>query len=174
MSTRLFISHSGDVSTRFGLRLHEWINVSPLGFDPWISCLDLQQGPEDHARIIDEAKKSDMCVSILSPENIDRPWINFEAGLFFSRSFTAGDEQIYRIYTILIDGLKHNTLLEQNHPISRMYHCYPDDLVSLLKFLKTIYQNHSNADSTIKNISANKHKAFQNFINGPETEQLLS
>jgi hypothetical protein len=142
---------------------------------PWASfeINDLPQGADDQGRIIASALKSDLCLCILSKENLVHQWINFEAGLFYGKR-----ADVFSVYTILIDGLSHTDLtgsITKTHPLSRIYHCLlstnTDNLKSLLV---TLYKNHHQIDGIIENIPKKISDAIDRYIASQSTQDLLA
>jgi TIR domain len=174
MSIQVFISHSSGVSTKFAKALYQWITDTPLGFTPWASFEDLQQGSADHERIRDAAKLSQLCVCVIEPGNTNNPWINFEAGLFFNRGNPIDSDAIYTrcVYTMLIGGLDHKDLSYQGHPLGRIYHCYPNNTDSLEKFLRTIFMNHSESERLLA-LPKSKGESIHRYIANGATKKLI-
>jgi hypothetical protein len=76
----VFIGWSGERSRLVATFLRGWISQVVQSARPWMSDTDIQKG----SRWLDEASKvlADIRVGItcLTPENLQRPWILFEAG----------------------------------------------------------------------------------------------
>ncbi|MGA8214436.1 MAG: hypothetical protein WB799_12640 [Candidatus Sulfotelmatobacter sp.] len=97
----VFIGWSGERSRLVAEFLRSWISKVVQSARPWISETDIEKG----SRGLDEISKAlaDIRVGItcLTPENLQRPWIFFEAGAL---SKTIGDRT--RLCTYLIAGLE--------------------------------------------------------------------
>jgi hypothetical protein len=97
----VFISWSGDRSRVVAHKLREWLPRVVQAARPWMSEADIEKG----TRGLDELTKAlgSMTVGItcLTNENLNSPWILFEAGAL---SKTIDDSS--RLCTYLLDGLK--------------------------------------------------------------------
>lgn len=172
MAVQVFISHTKGVSTDFGRFLYTWLCDSPLDINPWASFdpEDLGQGHGDQDMIRDNAKRSDLCISILDPSNIGSHWINFEAGLFYGK---VGSNNRRQVFTMLIDGLEYFDLTKKGtHPLSNIYHCYPNKEDSLENLLITMYKNHS-SEHPIDHVPTKKMNAIKRFIKSDPTKKLI-
>jgi len=129
---RLFISWSGDVSEMIASRVCTIVEKLPLGVDCWISnrTKDNPQGPGDHPRIVKAAQKSDMCLSIVTPENYKAPWLFFEAGIFYGLKKP--------VIGVLCCGATHTILKQSGSPIGEGYHAYLNKDTSFLSLIETI------------------------------------
>ncbi len=130
----LFISQSGTESASLGNYFADWIRLV-LGDNAkkWISTdpKDLPQGPYDHLRIVEAARKAHMCISIITPENCQRPWMLFEPGIFYGLQKP--------VYALLCGGLTHSHLKTIGYPIEG-YGAYPTKS-SILNLLLSINNN---------------------------------
>jgi len=86
---KVFLSWSGETSHKMALILKNWLRtVIPSIEDCWVSSQDIYPG----ARWNDELRRalvnSQHGILCLTPDNINAPWINFEAGAM-SESLTA-------------------------------------------------------------------------------------
>ncbi len=77
---KIFISWSGEKSKALAEALHEWLPNVIQGLEPWISASDIEKGAmwrTDIAQQLDTAAVGIIC---LTADNLDKPWILFEAG----------------------------------------------------------------------------------------------
>lgn len=77
---RVFISWSGSRSQDLALALRKWLPEVLSEVQPFVSSEDVDKGGQWNLQIstvLDEISEGIIC---LTPENQDRPWINFEAG----------------------------------------------------------------------------------------------
>lgn len=141
MEKQVFVSWSRPVSQRIAIAFCDAVESLPLGVKCWCSqrAADLPMGPYDHKRIIEAAAASDVCVSILTPENILSPWIFFEAGIFY------GSEK--KVYGLLACGLTHQEIKKRNNPIEG-YHAYLSEEGSFLNLVKSINYSCNNIDES--------------------------
>lgn len=171
---QIFLSHSYGKSTDFAKIFYNWLTDSPIGMKPWASFdpTDLPQGGNDHGRIIHAAKKSDLCVCILTKDNLMHQWVNFEAGLFYGKR-----SDISCVYTILIDGLSHTDLtggITRSHPLGTIYHCsLTKKTASLEDFLITIYKNHSAEEGPINSLHPRVSESIHKFVKN-SSKKLIS
>jgi TIR domain len=77
---KIFISWSGDRSRLIAEALRDWLRLVIPRSEPWLSKDDIRKGTRwstELATILEQAQFGIIC---LTPDNIDRPWILFEAG----------------------------------------------------------------------------------------------
>lgn len=77
---KVFISWSGERSRAFANVLRDWIPNVIQAIKPWMSDVDIDKGSrwsKDIALQLEESKVGIIC---LTPENLEAPWILFEAG----------------------------------------------------------------------------------------------
>jgi hypothetical protein len=76
----IFLSWSGERSKAVAAALHEWLPNVIHYVQPWMSSSDIYKGGRwgvEVARILNESSFGIIC---LTPENLNAPWILFEAG----------------------------------------------------------------------------------------------
>ena len=100
---KVFISWSGDYSKQLGAAISWWLPKVLNPVDVFFSDTDIEAGSRWYHAIVDALEKSDAGLVILTPENITRQWIMFEAGAI-ARSVAEG-----RVCPILF-GLKKGDL----------------------------------------------------------------
>ncbi len=79
---RLFLSWSMARSRAVGLALRPRIEHIVQNVDVFVSSADIYGGQEWWAEIKSNAQSCDAAFILVTPENLDRPWLNFEAGAF--------------------------------------------------------------------------------------------
>ena len=77
---KIFISWSGVRSKRLALHLYEWLRAVVQRSDPWMSDRDLEAGQRWNDEISAQLKDSHFGIVCLTPENLQAPWLLFEAG----------------------------------------------------------------------------------------------
>ncbi|MEE8585331.1 MAG: toll/interleukin-1 receptor domain-containing protein [Acidobacteriota bacterium] len=77
---KIFISWSGGRSKAVALRLHEWLKTVVQRADPWMSDRDLEAGQRWNEEISHRLKDTHFGIICLTPENLQAPWLLFEAG----------------------------------------------------------------------------------------------
>jgi hypothetical protein len=76
---KVFISWSGDHSRQLAAAIHWWL-PKVLSVDVYFSDADIGVGSRWYYSIVDNLEKSDAGLVIVTPENITRQWLMFEAG----------------------------------------------------------------------------------------------
>jgi hypothetical protein len=101
---KVFISWSGDYSRELGRAMNWWLPKVLNPVDVFFSDTDIESGARWYHAIVDALERSDAGLVILTPENITRQWIMFEAGAI-ARSVAEG-----RVCPILF-GLERSELM---------------------------------------------------------------
>ena len=84
---KVFISWSGERSKAVAQALRDWLPNVIQAVEPWMSEADIAKGARwtlDMARELDETRVGIIC---LTPENLNAPWILFEAGALSKKRF---------------------------------------------------------------------------------------
>jgi len=97
---KVFISWSGDYSRQLAAAIHWWLPKVLSVENVYFSDIDIEAGSRWYHSIVDALEASDAGLVILTPENITRQWIMFEAGAI-ARSVAQG-----RVCPILFGGIK--------------------------------------------------------------------
>jgi len=77
---KVFISWSGPISKKVAEALTDWLGNVIQAAKPWMSSENIEKGARwstDLAQQLEESKVGIICVT---PDNINAPWLNFEAG----------------------------------------------------------------------------------------------
>lgn len=77
---RIFISWSGKRSKFVAEALSDWIPYVIQSAKPWISSKDIFAGDDWDKEINERLGELNFGIICLTPENLQAPWINFEAG----------------------------------------------------------------------------------------------
>jgi hypothetical protein len=77
---RLFISWSRPRSHELALLLKEQLPDIIQEIDPWVSSEDIDKGQRWARDVGEQLSKIHQGIICLTPENVDQPWLNFEAG----------------------------------------------------------------------------------------------
>jgi hypothetical protein len=77
---KVFISWSGERSRVIASALKSWLPLVIQDLDPWMSESDINKGTRWFADVSDQLQQASVGIICLTPENIDEPWILFEAG----------------------------------------------------------------------------------------------
>lgn len=76
---KIFISWSGNKSKNVATYLKSWIEQIIQAADPWIS-VDIDKGKKWNGEIINELAETRVGIICLTRDNLNSPWILFEAG----------------------------------------------------------------------------------------------
>jgi hypothetical protein len=77
---KVFISWSGERSKKVAEALREWLPNVIQSLDPWMSSEDIEKGARWYVDIVSELESSYYGIICLTSDNIESPWIHFEAG----------------------------------------------------------------------------------------------
>jgi TIR domain len=77
---RVFLTWSGPTSKRVAATLREWLPRVIQSTVPYMAEEDLGKGQKWFAEISSQLGQSDFGIVCLTPENLNEPWIHFEAG----------------------------------------------------------------------------------------------
>ncbi len=80
MSTKVFISWSGDLSRQLACALSEWLPSTLQYVKPFFSPDDIEKGARWDAEISKELQSSNIGIICLTKDNLEKPWIIFESG----------------------------------------------------------------------------------------------
>jgi hypothetical protein len=77
---KIFISWSGPLSRRVAEALHDWLPYVLQAVQPYVSSEDIHKGARWGVDISHELKASKYGIICVTADNINAPWLNFEAG----------------------------------------------------------------------------------------------
>jgi TIR domain len=77
---KIFVSWSGNRSKRVAEILHDWLPNVIQSLRPWMSAVDIEGGARWSADIANELETTQFGIICLTAENLEAPWIHFEAG----------------------------------------------------------------------------------------------
>lgn len=77
---KVFISWSGSNSHKVAVILRDWLPSVIQTIKPYVSSEDIDKGARWSSDIAAELDASSYGIICLTPDNVDAPWINFEAG----------------------------------------------------------------------------------------------
>ena len=125
---KVFISWHGDQSQHVANTLREYIRKVFLGrVEAFLSNHDIPKGSQGTQIIDKELMETDYCIACLTRDNLENPWINFEAG---SASKNGAKS---KIWTLLVD--MESTDLPREHPLARFQYTEmkADSILSLFE-----------------------------------------
>jgi len=77
---KVFISWSGEVSRAVAEALREWLPCVIQAVEPWVSAHDIERGVRWGPALTRELEQTKVGIICLTPDNLEAPWILFEAG----------------------------------------------------------------------------------------------
>jgi hypothetical protein len=77
---KIFISWSGDLSHKIAVCLREWLPNVIQSVTPYVSSEDIDKGTRWSQDIADELSTSFYGILCVTKDNLNAPWLNFEAG----------------------------------------------------------------------------------------------
>jgi len=78
--TKVFISWSGERSKALAAAIHWWLPKVLQSVDPYFTPEDIEKGKGWASDIIGELEASKIGILCVTPENMHKPWLLFEAG----------------------------------------------------------------------------------------------
>lgn len=104
---KLFISWSGNVSQQIAQEIRQWLPLILPSIEPFITTTDIEKGARWQGEISRELEESSYGIVCLTAQNLQSPWLTFEAGALSKQ--LAG-----RVATVLF-GINH---AEVQQPLS--------------------------------------------------------
>jgi hypothetical protein len=77
---KIFLSWSGDRSKKVAEIFRDWLKCVMHNNDPWMSSEDIGKGKRWASEISQTLEGSEVGIICLTKENLNRPWLLFEAG----------------------------------------------------------------------------------------------
>lgn len=77
---KVFLSWSGSRSREAALLFRDWLPQVIQAVDPWMSDVDIEKGAQWFAEISREVSAASFGIVFLTRENLEKPWLHFEAG----------------------------------------------------------------------------------------------
>jgi hypothetical protein len=77
---KVFISWSGDMSKAVAEALRDWLPLVIQAVEPWVSSHDIERGVRWSPVLTKELEQTKVGIICLTPDNLEAPWILFEAG----------------------------------------------------------------------------------------------
>jgi len=77
---KVFLSWSGELSRELGEALRNWLPLALQAIEPYFTPNDIDKGARWGTEIADELEKSQIGIFCMTRDNLDNPWIMFEAG----------------------------------------------------------------------------------------------
>lgn len=77
---KVFISWSGDISLKVATVFRDWLPSVIQSIEPYVSSEDIDKGARWSTDIAKELENSTFGILCDTKENIEAPWLSFEAG----------------------------------------------------------------------------------------------
>ena len=138
---RIFLSWSGKRSQLISLYLNDWLKYVNHYFEPWIS-LYMDRGIVWFNEIKEKLGDSANGIILLTKENVNNPWILFEAGALINGFSDA------RVCTFLVDLKPHDI----KGPLAQLNHTEPnyESMFSLISTLNNRLGDTALPDELVK------------------------
>jgi hypothetical protein len=78
--SKVFLSWSGNASKSAAQALHAWLPTVIQSIHPYMSAEDIDKGERWSVDIAKQLEETEFGIICMTPENIDAPWVLFEAG----------------------------------------------------------------------------------------------
>ncbi len=126
---RVFLGWSGQRSHRLALFLQKWLPKVIQTLEPWISTNDIEKGVMWPSGLQDSLLAAEAGVLCLTPENVAKPWLAFEAGML------SRDVERSRVCTLLL-GLKKSGV----RPPLSLFQATETDREDVFRMMRTLNQ----------------------------------
>ena len=77
---KVFVSWSGELSKKYASFLKNWLEQCIQSVEVFFSAEDIEKGETWHTKISNELRDTNFGIVCLTSENVNAPWIHFEAG----------------------------------------------------------------------------------------------
>lgn len=126
---KVFISWSGERSQMIAEALRYWLPSVIQAIQPWASSDDIEKGTRWRTGLAEELEQARVGIICLTPENLDSPWLHFEAGALYRQQNT-------RVCTYLYDL----DLIDVREPLAQFQatKVQKDDTLDLMRTINGI------------------------------------
>lgn len=107
---KVFLSWSGELSHKIAIELRDWLPFVIQSIQPYVSSEDIDKGTRWSIDIAKELEDSSFGVLCVTPQNLEAPWINFEAGAL-SKAFNNSNVSPF-LFGLKPSDLKKSPLLQ--------------------------------------------------------------
>ena len=95
----IFVSWSQTASRKAAEFLKQWLPKVLPGAKPWMSKIDITKGKPWFSSISEQLPRSQVCIICVTPENVESPWLYYEAGAIAH----ARDEALICAYLLAVE-----------------------------------------------------------------------
>jgi len=143
---KVFLSWSGDVSQQVAIALHKWLPYVLQRVKPFLSSSDISAGENWVDLLAEELQNTNYGIICVTPYNIRKPWINFEAG-----ALSKFAKQPY-ITPLLFDIESHD---EIKGPLDRFQSafCTKEGILSLIQSINKSMDNDEKVDDDVLEVT---------------------
>ena len=107
---KVFLSWSGELSHKIAIELRDWLPYVIQSIQPYVSSEDIDKGTRWSIDIAKELEDSSFGILCVTPQNLEAPWINFEAGAL-SKAFNTSNVSPF-LFGLKPSDLKKSPLLQ--------------------------------------------------------------
>jgi len=142
---KVFISWSGELSHKVALALHDWLPCVLNEAKPFVSSEDIRKGNRWLLDVSKELATTRFGIICLTPDNLNAPWILFEAGAL---SKSLKDSQVC---TLLLGQLKPTDV---KGPLAGFQHTIfkRDDFKKLVKSVNSEIENNPLPEAVVSKV----------------------
>lgn len=142
---KIFISWSGKHSLGVATALRDWLPYIFNGIELFVSSEDIRKGKRWPAEISKELDSCNFGIVCLTPDNLEAPWLLFEAGAL-SKSVKEAS-----VYTLLLGGLRIGDI---EGPLSHFQHTIfgKDDFFKLIASINQANESLKQDERRLKKI----------------------
>lgn len=102
---KIFISWSGELSRNVAVLLRAWIPRFVQDTEPWMSDKDIEAGTFWHQSVTENLGRSTVGIIVVTPENREATWLNYEAGALAQRVIPMGGVVVPLLFNMSISDL---------------------------------------------------------------------
>ena len=137
---KVFISWSGLLSQQVAQILRKWIPIFIQKIEPFVSSEDIEKGARWNPSITKELEESRCGVICLTKDNLNKSWLNFEAGALSNRT---SDN---RVMSFLFDLLPSDIIFS---PLTQFQAAYfqRDEIKKLIGSLNTVADSYLSVEA---------------------------
>lgn len=132
---KVFLSWSGELSHKVAVALRDWLPSVIQSIEPYVSSEDIDKGARWATDISSELESCSFGILCITSENVEAPWMNFEAGAL-SKSVDKSRVAPF-LFDITRSAITTGPLLQFQSTVAER-----DDVKKLLHSLNAADENH--------------------------------